>query len=210
MIAAVEASLTRIYEAVVALSRSIAGRSDLESLLSGVAESLRRIVYFETVGLSLHDVKANRMQACLLRYPGGAATNLCLPVDEDPAGWVWLNQRPLVIRSLDEERRWPEFARGARGAGVIAITVVPLTAGTIGWVHSGSAAEVLMNPARPNWRFSSGLLQSLRWRWNRFWPGRKLLGSETGLKRCSTLRMRWYRNWRQMNYSPQSRSSSRE
>ena len=44
MIGAVEASSTDIYEAVVALSRSIAGRSDLESLLSGVGESLRRIV----------------------------------------------------------------------------------------------------------------------------------------------------------------------
>lgn len=34
-----DASPTAIYEAVVALSRSIAGRSDLESLLAGVAES---------------------------------------------------------------------------------------------------------------------------------------------------------------------------
>ena len=42
MIEALEASTTEIYEAVVALSRSIAGRSDLESLLSGVGESVRR------------------------------------------------------------------------------------------------------------------------------------------------------------------------
>ena len=41
MIGAVEASSTDINEAVIALSRSIAGRADLSSLLSGVAESLR-------------------------------------------------------------------------------------------------------------------------------------------------------------------------
>ena len=52
MIGAVEASTTEIYEAVVALSRSIAGRTDLKSLLSGVGESVRRIVGFDYVGLS--------------------------------------------------------------------------------------------------------------------------------------------------------------
>jgi hypothetical protein len=50
MTGAVEASSTDIYEAVVALSRSIAGRTDLRSLLSGVAESLRRIVSLDHVG----------------------------------------------------------------------------------------------------------------------------------------------------------------
>ena len=44
MIGPVGASSTDIYAAVIALSRSIAGRTDLRSLLSGVAESLRRIV----------------------------------------------------------------------------------------------------------------------------------------------------------------------
>ena len=98
MIGAVEASSTEIYEAVVALSRSIAGRSDLESLLSGVGESLRRIVGFDYVGLTLHDPKSNVMQGHILREPGSPViASLCLPVDQDPAGWVWLNQQPLVI-----------------------------------------------------------------------------------------------------------------
>ena len=70
MIGAVGASSTEIYEAVVALSRSIAGRSDLESLLSGVAESVRRIVGFDYVGLTLHDPKGNVMQGHFLSEPG--------------------------------------------------------------------------------------------------------------------------------------------
>ena len=40
-----------LYRAVMALSRSIAGHTDLRSLLAGVAESLRRIVAFDHVGL---------------------------------------------------------------------------------------------------------------------------------------------------------------
>ena len=62
MIGAVEASSTEIYEAVVALSRSIAGRTDLRSLLEGVAESLSRIVSFDHVALILHDPNGNVMR----------------------------------------------------------------------------------------------------------------------------------------------------
>ena len=98
MIGAVAASSTDIYEAVVALSRSIAGRTDLRSLLSGAAESLRRIVTFDHLGLILHDPNSNSMQGHILNAPGNPViTSLQLPVEEDPAGWVWQNQQPLVV-----------------------------------------------------------------------------------------------------------------
>src|SRR5690349_2908123 len=109
MSGSVEASTTEIYEAVVALSRSIAGRRDLESLLSGVGESVRRIVGFDYLGLTLHDTRNDVMQGHILRKPGTATASLCLPVDQDPAGWVWLNQLPLVIACLEAETRWPVF-----------------------------------------------------------------------------------------------------
>src|ERR1039457_4759944 len=73
MIGAVEASSTDIFEAVVALSRSIAGRTDLRSLLSGVGESLRRIVRFNHIGMSLHDPHGNLMQQHILEAPGSPA-----------------------------------------------------------------------------------------------------------------------------------------
>ena len=129
MVGAVEVSATEIYEAVVALSRSIAGRSDLESLLSGVGESVRRIVGFDYVGLTLHDPKGNVMQGHFLRKPRTPTNTLSLPVDQDPAGWVWLHQQPLVISCLEAESRWPEFRDRVRATGVNAITLVPLTAG---------------------------------------------------------------------------------
>ena len=99
-----------LYAAVIALSRSIAGRMDLRDLLSGVAESLRRIVSFDHVGLILHDPNENAMHGHILNEPGNPViASLRLPVEEDPAGWVWLNQQPLVISALQSENRWPEF-----------------------------------------------------------------------------------------------------
>ena len=130
MIGAAEASSTDIYEAVVALSRSIAGRTDLRSLLSGVAESLGRIVRFDHLGLILHDPNCNAMQGHILNAPGNPViTELRLPVDEDPAGWVWLNQQPLVVSPVQSETRWPRAVRIGRDLGISTLVLVPLTAG---------------------------------------------------------------------------------
>jgi len=130
MIGAVAASSTEIYRAVVELSRSIAGRTDLRSLLFGVAESLRPIVRFDHLGLILHDPIGNAMQGYILNEPGNPViTNLRMPVGEDPAGWVWLNQQPLVISSFQSETRWPEFIRRSHEFGITTMVLVPLTSG---------------------------------------------------------------------------------
>src|SRR5690242_2592458 len=84
-----EATSTAIYEAVIALSRSIAGRSDIESLLAGVSESLRRIVNFDYIGVALRDAKSNRMHGRLLESSDASAPRFNLGIDDDPAGWVW-------------------------------------------------------------------------------------------------------------------------
>ena len=131
MIGAVGASSSDIYEAVLALSRSIAGRTDLDALLAGVAESLRRVVSFDHLGLILHDPNENAMQGHILSAPGNPAiTSLRLPVDEDPAGWVWLNQQPLILSRLESETRWPQFVGRARSEfGLTTTVLVPLTTG---------------------------------------------------------------------------------
>ena len=130
MIAAVAASPTEIYRAVVALSRSIAGRTDLRSLLLGVAESLCPIVRFDHLGLILHDPIGNAMQGYILNAPGNPViTSLRMPVDEDPAGWVLLHQQPLIISDFQSEARWPEFVRRSREFGITSMVLVPLTSG---------------------------------------------------------------------------------
>ena len=143
MIGPVKVSSSDIYEAVLALSRCIAGRNDLESLLSGVSESLRRIVGFEHVALILHDASRNEMRSHVLNARGATPVrSLCLPFDQDPAGWVWMNQQPLVIPSLAAEDRWPEFREHARAAQVCSLTLVPLTSGEnrLGAFGFGSAS----------------------------------------------------------------------
>ena len=131
MIGPVGATASEIYEAVLSLSRSIAGRTDLAALLSGVRESLRRIVSFDHLGLILHDPENGAMQGHILSEPGAPViTTLRMPVESDPAGWVWLKQQPLILSHLDAENRWPEFTSRARAEfGLSTLILVPLTAG---------------------------------------------------------------------------------
>jgi transcriptional regulator with GAF, ATPase, and Fis domain len=130
MIAPMAAPSTSLYEAVAALSRSLAGRTDLKSLLAGVADSLRRIVHFDHIGLILHNTDTRAMHGYILSEPGNQViADQTLPVDQDPAGWVWLNQQALVIRSLPSETRWPEFVERAAHFGINTLTLIPVTAG---------------------------------------------------------------------------------
>jgi GAF domain-containing protein len=150
MIPSMAASSNDIYEAVVALSRSLAGRADLRSLLEGVAESLRRIVNFDYLGLVLHEADTYAMQGYILHEPGNPVIrDLRLPVDQDPAGWVWLNQRPLVVAPLADETRWPEFVQRARAVGISTVVLIPLTAGDnrLGAFGFGSVAPFQPGPA---------------------------------------------------------------
>ena len=52
-----------------------------------------------------------------------------LPIDQDPAGWVWSTQKPLVISTLDGETRWPKSVERARRRGLCSLLLVPLSIG---------------------------------------------------------------------------------
>jgi formate hydrogenlyase transcriptional activator len=137
-----------LYQAVMALSRSIAGRTDLRSLLAGVAESLRPIVSFDHLGLILHDPKGNAMQGYILNEPcNPVITSLRLPVEEDPAGWVWLNQEPLVVPDLPSASRWPEFVSRAKHFGIATLVLVPLTTGDNRLGAFGFSSVVRVDPS---------------------------------------------------------------
>jgi formate hydrogenlyase transcriptional activator len=132
----------------MALSRAIAGRTDLRSLLAGAAESLRQIVSFDHVGLILHDSNSNTMHGHILNEPcNPVITSLRLPVDQDPAGWVWLNQRPLVITSIQSETRWPEFVRRTRDFNISTLILVPLTTGNNRLGAFGFCSVALLEPS---------------------------------------------------------------
>jgi len=143
-------STTDIYEAVMALSRFLAGRVGPQDLLTGVAESLGRIIRFDHLGFVLHDANGGLMRGHILNAPGNPfIASLSLPVDDDPAGWVWQNQQPLVILDFTSQTRWPEYRRRAAEFQISTLILVPLTSGDnrLGAFGFSSVAPYKPSPA---------------------------------------------------------------
>ncbi|MGD0309480.1 MAG: GAF domain-containing protein [Acidobacteriota bacterium] len=122
-----------IYEALFELAQSISGHSDLDSLCNALFRSLKRVIKFDGLGLLLYDAACNalRMHAVASAEPIDDKVELTLmsPTDDNPAGWVWTNQQPMVIPRVEQETRWPEFLKTVRTHRVSSLLLVPMTTG---------------------------------------------------------------------------------
>ena len=138
-----------IYGALFALAKSISGHNDLEGLCRGLAQSLQRVVGFQYLGLMLHDPARNvmRLHALTATEPVTVEDSATLPIDEDPAGWVWLSQKPLVISTIVGETRWPKSIERARRRGLCSLFLVPLSSGEHRVGVLGFGARSVYEPA---------------------------------------------------------------
>jgi formate hydrogenlyase transcriptional activator len=86
-------------------------------------------VQFEILALVLHEPASNAMRLHVLDAMESSALppGLTLPIDDDPAGWVLQNQRPLIISDAAEETRWPRFLELVRPTGGRSCCQLPLT-----------------------------------------------------------------------------------
>src|SRR5260370_22907056 len=50
-----------------------------------------------------------------------------IPLDEEPAGWVWQTQQAWIFSNVPEEKRWPQALERAKRYGVQSSCHVPLT-----------------------------------------------------------------------------------
>jgi formate hydrogenlyase transcriptional activator len=132
MVGDVSVDKSVIYEALFELAQSISGHSDLDSLCKALYRSLKRVIKLDGIGLLLYDAPANvlRMHALFSPEPIDNGEPLQVsPTDDNPAGWVWTNQKPVVIPQLAQETRWPEFLKTARARRVSSLLLVPMTTG---------------------------------------------------------------------------------
>ncbi len=121
-----------LYQALFELARSISGHTDLDSLCCGLARALQRVVAFDYLGLILYDPAHSRLWLHALNgreLSSVEEPKVLLADNSNPPGWVWSNQKPLVIRCADAETDWPQFAGRIRQARVTSLALVPLTAG---------------------------------------------------------------------------------
>jgi hypothetical protein len=109
------------YRGLLAVSEAIVSHRDLSALFHELAGRLRQVVHFDYLGLALHEATSNTLRIHLLE--GTEPTSLpspppVLPLEEEPAGWVWQTQQAWIFSNVPEEKRWPRALERAKRYGV--------------------------------------------------------------------------------------------
>ena len=117
------------YRDLLAVSEAIASHRDLPALFHELAGRLHHVVQFDSLALVLHDAVTNSMRLHVLgsSEPTTDIPAIVLPVEDDPAGLVWQIQQPLIISSVAEAGRWPQFLERVRPHGLQSLCGLPLT-----------------------------------------------------------------------------------
>ena len=143
---------SEFYEAFFNLSQSLAGSGDLETLFEALSASLRRMISFDALGLTLHDPASNTLRMHFGTLTPTRFQSVVLPGDGDslPA-LVWREQKPLILSSIETEAPEGDVVRVALEDGIRALTLIPLSNGDrrlgilgfgFGDLHQPSAQEV--------------------------------------------------------------------
>jgi formate hydrogenlyase transcriptional activator len=124
-----DGTLTERHQALLEVAEAISAHRDLHELFRDLVQRLSRVVHVNFVSLSLHDPMRNhiRLQTIQANVPAELLGGHEEPVDETPAGLVFLTQRPVLVSNLVDEHRWPKILHRMQEDGVNSFCVVPLT-----------------------------------------------------------------------------------
>src|SRR6266436_1106301 len=117
------------YQALLAVSEAIVSHRDLSALFHELAGRLHQVVQFDYLGLALHEATSNTLRIHLLEgtEPVPLPSPPVLPLEEEPAGWVWQTQQASIFSNVPEEKRWPRALERAKRYGVQSSCHLPLT-----------------------------------------------------------------------------------
>jgi len=124
---AAERTLTKRYEALFRVSQTLISIRSSEELFSILARELRAVVNFYVMGVGIYDEKAHEMRTKSYGEPGIPLQAPSFAPEETFGWWVYQNQQPLIIPSLDAETRFPRVAEMLKNRGVRSVCALPLT-----------------------------------------------------------------------------------
>jgi len=148
------------HQALLEVMESIATHRDLPALFHDLIERLPRLVNFDTMWLVLHDPTRNVMRLQILESPNRAYVDVIeRNVEDSPSGWVWHEQRPMIVPDMQQETRFPKAMDLLRSYEVRSLCIMPLTTahrrlGAVGFgsqrvgAYGGAGVEFLQLVAR--------------------------------------------------------------
>ena len=122
------ASVIKQYETLLEVAGSIVSRVDLNELFRELLISLQDLGKIDFLSLVLHDPREKVMRLNVLQalIPVTIPMSLELPVGGSPAGWVWQNQKPLLLPDLAEVTTFGEYCQRLSDSGIRSYYVLPL------------------------------------------------------------------------------------
>ena len=119
-----------LYEALFELSHSLAGHNDLDGICGALARTINQVVRFDFLAVGICVPGGREIHLRIADVATGTFESKVVPMQEDhPVCRVWIDQKPLVLQSLDVESRWPDFVCKVREMGIRSMIAVPLTTG---------------------------------------------------------------------------------
>ncbi|HEU4343912.1 MAG TPA: sigma 54-interacting transcriptional regulator [Candidatus Binatia bacterium] len=128
------------------INNAIVTKLTRDELFTAISEALGRVIPFDRLSLSLYDPELDSLR--IVTYAGPYRRDDYTPIgrvlklDDSPAGWAFLNQKPLLRRDLETERQTSSEER-AYGHGFRSLCSLPLIVRgeSIGAVTVGSLTK---------------------------------------------------------------------
>jgi formate hydrogenlyase transcriptional activator len=121
---------TLAYQSLLDVSQLILQHHDLTGLFRELSTRLRSVLHFDFLNLILHDPSRNIMRLHILESATGAVPQiplLELSPEQSPSGWVFLQQKPLIIPDIQQEERWPSIMQLLVSNHIVTSCWLPLT-----------------------------------------------------------------------------------
>jgi formate hydrogenlyase transcriptional activator len=117
------------YRALLQISESIATDRDLADLFRSLADSLRRLVTFDFICLTMPDAAHNVVRIHVLEttLPTRIKPGTEIPMVDGVKQIVWESQQPFVIADLENDDRFGAIGDLLRQDGVKSLCLLPLT-----------------------------------------------------------------------------------
>ncbi|HTV54454.1 MAG TPA: sigma 54-interacting transcriptional regulator [Terriglobia bacterium] len=125
--AAYEPAAVERYQALLRVSQRLISYRCPKELLSDLASDLREVVNFCYLGVGIYDEETHEVRLKMFDECGGSMEAPKLAPEETLTWWVYHQQKPLVIPSLDGETRFPAPIELLRNRGIRSVCALPLT-----------------------------------------------------------------------------------
>src|SRR6266571_1971341 len=121
--------LSERYEALIRVSQAIGAHREPKDLFRAMAKELHRVVQFDGIVVAQYDEASNEIvwSTCEVCSQQGPISPPDIPADETITKWVYQSQEPLVIPSLDREKRFSRMIAFLKEKGFQSVCALPLT-----------------------------------------------------------------------------------